>query len=258
MITYKNLYSFTPKSICASQKICTSLFNQYYLSDSILYVVVIMKSPLLITCLMEVISNKQLLRENIDDSKESFAGRNERFGYGNKVLIFRVQVCSRALFSPESCFVVKCDIVLLGKFMPFCVFSLRFVLFVVVLVRVVSYLIWFLLNLLYNENLYCLLCCWTNLIFWKIFVPDIWAKMFSASQIAGFFNLPYIQNKSLKWPDFLHVDTNSHKLKLDQKVLGCAWSEMGQSVHRTLTLTVFQEGIDGINWFFDEKWFNDF
>ena len=177
-----------------------------------------------------------------------------------------MQVCSRALFSPERCFVVKCDIVLLGKFMPFCVFSLRFVLFVVVLVRVVSYLIvfldprlWpnssykigfvcpsvhpsyfhlyggflgivslvfpkfcdgrnpfevtrsragfsrknifsqkFLLNLLYNENLYCLLCCWTNLIFWKIFVPDIWPKMFSASQIAGFFNLPYIQNKSVK------------------------------------------------------------
>ena len=54
-----------------------------------------------------------------------------------------------------------------------------------------------------------MLCCWTNLIFWKIFVPDIWAKMFSASQIAGFFNVPYIQKKSLKWPDFLHVELQS-------------------------------------------------
>ena len=55
-------------------------------------------------------------------------------------------------------------------------------------------------------------------IFGKIFVPEIWAKMFSASQIAGFFNEPYLQNKSMKQPDFLHVDTNSHKLKVDQKI----------------------------------------
>ena len=34
--------------------------------------------------------------------------------------------------------------------------------------------------------------------------------MFSANQIAGFFNQPY------KQPDFLHVNTSSHKLKLDQ------------------------------------------
>ena len=45
--------------------------------------------------------------------------------------------------------------------------------------------------------------------------------MFSANQIAGFFNQPYLQNKSLKWPDdFLHVDTNSQKSKVDQKILG--------------------------------------
>ena len=65
-------------------------------------------------------------------------------------------------------------------------------------------------------------------IFGKIFVPEIWAKMFSASQIAGFFNEPYLQNKSMKQPDFLHVDTNSHKLKVDQKVWGWVcpvWSQ---------------------------------
>ena len=44
--------------------------------------------------------------------------------------------------------------------------------------------------------------------------------MFSANQIAGFFNQRYLQNKSIKLPDFLHVDTNSHKLKLIKKILG--------------------------------------
>ena len=51
--------------------------------------------------------------------------------------------------------------------------------------------------------------------------------MFSANQIAGFFNQPYLQNKSMKQPDVLHVDTNSHKLKVDKKIEGLAWSEMG-------------------------------
>ena len=31
----------------------------------------------------------------------------------------------------------------------------------------------------------------------------------------------------MKEPDFLHVDTNSHKLKVDQKIFGLAWPEMG-------------------------------
>ena len=43
---------------------------------------------------------------------------------------------------------------------------------------------------------------------------------------SGFFDQPYLQNKSMKWPDFLHVDTNSHKLK-DQKFFGLAWLENG-------------------------------
>ena len=51
--------------------------------------------------------------------------------------------------------------------------------------------------------------------------------MLSANQIAGFFNQLYLQNKSMKQFDFLHVDTNSHKLKVDQKMFGWAWSEMG-------------------------------
>ena len=81
--------------------------------------------------------------------------------------------------------------------------------------------------MIHNEDLYYLLCSCTNPIFGKIFVPEILAKMFSANQIAGFFNQLYLQNKSMKQPDFLHVDTNSHKSKVDQKILGWAWSEMG-------------------------------
>ena len=56
----------------------------------------------------------------------------------------------------------------------------------------------FVLDLFYNENLYYLLCSCTNTIFGKIFVSEIWAKMSSAYQIAGFFNQPYLQNKSMK------------------------------------------------------------
>ena len=56
----------------------------------------------------------------------------------------------------------------------------------------------FLLNLVYNENLYYLLSSCTNCMFGKIFVHEIWAKLFSANQIAGFCNQPYHQNKSMK------------------------------------------------------------
>ena len=78
----------------------------------------------------------------------------------------------------------------------------------------------FLLNWFYNENLYYLLSSCTNLIFVKIFVPQIQAKMFSANQIAGFFNRPNLLSKPMKQHNFLYVDTNSHKLKVDQKLLG--------------------------------------
>ena len=51
--------------------------------------------------------------------------------------------------------------------------------------------------------------------------------MFSVNQIAEFLNQPYLQNKSMKSPDFLHVNSNSHKLKIDQKILEWVWSKMG-------------------------------
>ena len=34
--------------------------------------------------------------------------------------------------------------------------------------------------------------------FGKIVIPEIWAKMFSANQVAGFINQPYLENKSVK------------------------------------------------------------
>ena len=37
----------------------------------------------------------------------------------------------------------------------------------------------------------------------------------------------FLINKSMKKPDFLHVHTNLHKLKVDQKIFGWAWPEMG-------------------------------
>ena len=50
--------------------------------------------------------------------------------------------------------------------------------------------------------------------------------MFSANQVAGFFNQPYLQKKLMKKPDCLHV-INSHKPKFDQKIVVSPWSEMG-------------------------------
>ena len=49
----------------------------------------------------------------------------------------------------------------------------------------------------------------------------------SASQIAGFLIQLFLQNKSMKQPHFLHVDTNSQKLKVVRKAFGWAWSKYG-------------------------------
>ena len=71
------------------------------------------------------------------------------------------------------------------------------------------------------------MCSCINPIFEKLSVPVIEVKILSVNQIAALFNQPYLQNKSMKQPYFLHVDTNSHKLKVDQKIWGWAWSEIG-------------------------------
>ena len=56
----------------------------------------------------------------------------------------------------------------------------------------------FLLNLLDNGNYYYLLCSYTKLIFGKNHVLEMWAKMLSANQIAGFLNMQYLQNELMK------------------------------------------------------------
>ena len=63
--------------------------------------------------------------------------------------------------------------------------------------------------------------------FWNFFSPEIWPKIFSTNQIPGFFKQPYIQNNSMKQPDFVCVDTNLHKLKFNQNFLGWVWPKMG-------------------------------
>ena len=57
---------------------------------------------------------------------------------------------------------------------------------------------YFLLNLSYNKNLFYLLHFWKNCHIWENFCSWDMGETFSANQIAGFFNQPYIQNRSLK------------------------------------------------------------
>ena len=66
--------------------------------------------------------------------------------------------------------------------------------------------------------------------------------MLSTNQIAEIFNQLFLQNKSMKQPHILHVDTNSQKLKLKEDFLvghGQEWG--GQSGFWTLKLVVSQE-----------------
>ena len=51
--------------------------------------------------------------------------------------------------------------------------------------------------------------------------------MVSANQIPGFLSQPFVQSKSMKQRNSLHVDTNSQKLKVDRKLFGWGWSNMG-------------------------------
>ena len=86
---------------------------------------------------------------------------------------------------------------------------------------------YFFLYLVYKDRLYYLLYSFTNPILRKNLVPEIWAKMPSANQIAGFLNWLYLLNKMIKKPDFLHIVTDSWKLKVSWKILGWVWSKMG-------------------------------
>ena len=76
-------------------------------------------------------------------------------------------------------------------------------------------------------KIYIICCVPAQISYLGKLIPEICAKMFLATQIAGFFDQLYLQNKSLKWPHFLLVDTNLHVLKLDQNIFGCALSKLG-------------------------------
>ena len=73
----------------------------------------------------------------------------------------------------------------------------------------------------------------------KNLVPKVQTKMLSASHVAGFSNQLFLQNKLTKQLHFLHVDTNSQKLKVDW--LGVVKSWCGQSGAWFLELTVSEE-----------------
>ena len=38
-----------------------------------------------------------------------------------------------------------------------------------------------------------------------------------------------LKNEQMKYTDFWHVDTDSQKLKVDQRFVGWAWSKMGMT-----------------------------
>ena len=67
----------------------------------------------------------------------------------------------------------------------------------------------------YDKDLYYLLYSCTNSIFGGDMVLEIWVEMLLTNQIAGFLNQIDLQNKVIKKPEFLHVDTNSWKLNAD-------------------------------------------
>ena len=67
--------------------------------------------------------------------------------------------------------------------------------------------------------------------------------MMPTNQIAGFFNEPYLQNKSVKNSlIFFHVDPNSHKSKIKNFLDGCGQNWLWPAW--ILKLTVSQEYTD--------------
>ena len=85
---------------------------------------------------------------------------------------------------------------------------------------------WNILSLIFTE----FVLCNENLLF-AVFLykshilGSFCCKMLSVNQISEFSNQLFLQNKSMKQP-FLHVDTNSDKLKVDLTTFGWVWSNM--------------------------------
>ena len=97
-------------------------------------------------------------------------------------------------------------------------------------------------NLFYNESLYHFLYSCTNPIFGKIFVLEIWVKMFSVNPIVGFFNQPYSKRNQRNRLIFCIL----MQIHINQKLIKKFWAGMvknvcGQSGHENLKLTVSQK-----------------
>ena len=60
----------------------------------------------------------------------------------------------------------------------------------------------FFLSLVYKESSYYMLYSCTDPTLRKNLVPEIWVKMLSANQTAGFLNWLYLQRTIIKKPDF--------------------------------------------------------
>ena len=101
------------------------------------------------------------------------------------------------------------------------------------------------LNLIYKKSLYYLKYSCTNFILGKNLVHEIWTEMLLSNQIAGFLNCLYLQNKMMKKPGFLYVDTESQKLKVSLKMYGVSLVKngCGHPGLRILELAVSQAGI---------------
>ena len=71
--------------------------------------------------------------------------------------------------------------------------------------------------------------------------------MLSANQIAGFLKQLFLLNKLMKWSHILHVDTNSEKLKVAQKLFGSAWSKYACGQSGLWTLKDLKECLSRMN-----------
>ena len=109
-------------------------------------------------------------------------------------------------------------------------------------------------NLVINFHWICsimkisIICCvYGEIPYWKNFIPEILVKMLPPNQIVWFLKQLFVQNKFVKQPHFLHVDTNLQTL-ID---LNFFWSDMvknecDQSGLGTLKLTLSVEWTDEV------------
>ena len=97
----------------------------------------------------------------------------------------------------------------------------------------------------YNESIRNFLCSCTNPVFEKNLFPEIWAKILSANQIAGFLNQVISPEQINETASFLHFKSWLKIFLLGMVKNGCAQSGLW-----TLKLTVSEAWPYGINWFF--------